>query len=403
MLIRTDNKLLNNLDVTLYFDDSSVKKTILKVGDRHKITYIENEQLETVEGVITNIIPHISDVVIYMDCSNQFKSKEVKLYSNMIRDIYVDLLDQHGITFSIDDMVYEKNYITSNIKYDNELNGTTINLFFDINSKTIDPDILEGILKQVSGINSSNGILHATLTVKFGDKKYKKANKYSSDEGWNNHSLVLNKEVDPIIDNKIDCYPFSLKIYYRLLETDPWLEGSTLPEKSDTIIDIGDQLATAIKVDRSKLYKVYGELFRFEPARSNTEYNYRFDIYGEEMNLLGTEYFALRYDNKFKPSEIKFTNEVIELVAESTLQLVGKVYPEKISIPAITFTSSDILIATVDNTGLITAVSEGNVVITAYPSDNKEVIKTFEIKVTKKPEPPIEPDPEPDPEPEPEV
>lgn len=404
MLVRTTSEVLNYIHLTLVFDDMSEKSAILKVNDRHKITYIEREKLVTVEGVITKILPSVSDTVIYMDCSDQFRSNEVKLSVNMIRDIHIDLDNQHGITYTIDDMILEKNYIITNIQYDNTIIGSKVNLFFDINSKIIDPEIFEGLLKQQFDINLDVGSLYSTFTIDLGDKKYKTASKYSFNSGWNIPALTVGHDIRSIQDHKIINRPFALNIFYRSNINDPWRSGVDLPI-GENILDLGDQLVLTLGIERNKLFREYGDLIRFEPIQSDNLLNYRFDFYDDNMNMLGTEYLALTYDNKFKPTGIKFNNEIIELKVGQELQLVGKVYPEKISIPGIAFTSNNLEIVTVDDIGKLTAISIGETTITAYPIDNKEVIKTFEIKVIKADDPPpVEPEPEPDPpvEPEPE-
>lgn len=79
-----------------------------------------------------------------------------------------------------------------------------------------------------------------------------------------------------------------------------------------------------------------------------------------------------------KSMEISGAND--KVVAGSTLQLSASVFPANTTDDyTITWSSSDNNIATVDNTGKVTGVAEGNVTITAKVSDT--IVDTYEVAV----------------------
>ena len=65
---------------------------------------------------------------------------------------------------------------------------------------------------------------------------------------------------------------------------------------------------------------------------------------------------------------------------EQTLKLT--VNPDKAYDKTVTWTSSDEAIATVNDEGLVTAISAGTVTITATANDGSELSGSFEITVT---------------------
>ena len=70
---------------------------------------------------------------------------------------------------------------------------------------------------------------------------------------------------------------------------------------------------------------------------------------------------------------------------EQTLQLTAGVTPNNATNQTVTWSSSNINIATVNNNGLVTGVSAGNVRITATANDGSEVYGYIDIDVTAKP------------------
>lgn len=106
----------------------------------------------------------------------------------------------------------------------------------------------------------------------------------------------------------------------------------------------------------------------------------------------GKEYAKLKEDGGFltpRPVDGLTCDEgLVVLYPESTYELTVKVNPETAYDSSLTYTSSDESIVTVDENGVITAVSEGTVKITV--ASNADPDKSVEITVTvKNPEVPV--------------
>ena len=77
-------------------------------------------------------------------------------------------------------------------------------------------------------------------------------------------------------------------------------------------------------------------------------------------------------------------NEVHSLKETETLQLSALVQPDNVTYPDVTWESSDSGVATVSNNGLVTAVSVGEVTITAYVTKQPEVKDSYSITIQKR-------------------
>jgi uncharacterized protein YjdB len=79
-------------------------------------------------------------------------------------------------------------------------------------------------------------------------------------------------------------------------------------------------------------------------------------------------------------TEVDATAEANEIEIGETTQITAEVTPEGASFDALTYTSSNEEVATVDENGLVTAVAEGDVVITVA-AENEDVSATVNIAV----------------------
>ena len=68
----------------------------------------------------------------------------------------------------------------------------------------------------------------------------------------------------------------------------------------------------------------------------------------------------------------------------NTVTITATVAPEKATNPAVTWSSSDESVATVDETGKVTAVAVGNATITATSEDDSSVSAGYELTVQQK-------------------
>ena len=74
--------------------------------------------------------------------------------------------------------------------------------------------------------------------------------------------------------------------------------------------------------------------------------------------------------------EVTSENDVTTIKEEQTLQLTAVVYPENAN-QSVVWSSSDNLVATVSETGLVTGVSRGQVVITAASSVDSTIVGNY--------------------------
>ena len=80
-------------------------------------------------------------------------------------------------------------------------------------------------------------------------------------------------------------------------------------------------------------------------------------------------------------TSVTLNETAAELTAGETLQLTATVLPENATDRTVTWTSSDPAVATVDATGLVTAVAAGTATITATTSDGSALAATCQVTV----------------------
>ena len=80
-------------------------------------------------------------------------------------------------------------------------------------------------------------------------------------------------------------------------------------------------------------------------------------------------------------TSISLSETDVTIYTGNTLQLIATVFPSTTSNPSVTWSSSNINVATVSSTGLVTAKSPGNAVITAKTSDGTNLSATCNVTV----------------------
>lgn len=81
-------------------------------------------------------------------------------------------------------------------------------------------------------------------------------------------------------------------------------------------------------------------------------------------------------------TSIALSQTTAELTAGETLQLTATVQPENATDRTVTWTSSDPAIATVDATGLVTAVAVGTATVTATTTDGTALTASCQVTVS---------------------
>ena len=141
------------------------------------------------------------------------------------------------------------------------------------------------------------------------------------------------------------------------------------------------------------------EVLSNSPVDSNIESEVSSNLNSSEEESLPSQESSSEESSELEPSVIDPTDEsssepepevevkgiviasqdnVRTLIEEQTLQLSATVYPLE-ALQSVTWTSTDEAIATVNEEGLVTAVSAGNVSIEAYSVANPEVSASYAL------------------------
>lgn len=89
--------------------------------------------------------------------------------------------------------------------------------------------------------------------------------------------------------------------------------------------------------------------------------------------------------NAIPVTDITLSSTSASLYVDDTLQLLTTITPDNATNPAVSWTSGDETIATVDENGLVTAVAVGGTIITATAADGSNVYGTCTVTVNAKP------------------
>lgn len=392
LLLDIDYKMNNILCAHLTFDDKTEKHVVFEIDNVYTVTYAHQGTLATITGSLRKIItPYevrdplnvkLKQYVLEFDCSTDCSANVVRMNAGDVRDVVVEdpKTNQAGMTYVLDTMTGEKSYANITTKYDTV---TEIDMQFNVNSKTLDPDIIDPLLSEplVEGMGW-NGVIGADLCLDVNESQYKDATHYSVNFAWGKDAFVeAGYTLQPVVDGKAPTKVFMMTTYYRPTEDAAWIHGSQLPLKSDTILTPKDQLAAVTGVPVDRILREYGYLYRFEPAISGTVLTVRYDFYKDNMTV-GTEYVSLVYTNKVKPENIIINVDEFQLEIGDTKQLTGRVLPSNVPVPDIHYFSSNPEVASVGTVdGIITAIAEGTTIITAIAADNAAITKEFYVNV----------------------
>ena len=333
MLVQIKDRVLTSIEVYLKFDDNTSKSVVLNVDDFKRITYVKGDRLVTVEGRISNICTNLNLVdrenIIEMDISKKHDSEKVRFLVSQIRDIYTEPEAYNGITYNFL-LPKVRKLAYTRIEYGNIIQAY---IFFNVGD-FIDPNITNMLLDREAEVGENNGSIYLSFNLNIDDdSKYNMANRYSvnyitedeSEEFTNNINgaphpqmpayphyhpypyipvppqegqfIPMNPESNEINRHRIINIPFfAFKLYYRLSEDDSWIDGSSLPIDGIAGDDISlrQQLSYVLDIDKDKLAKEYGYLFKFEPADTGRIDKYRIDLF-KNTGLIGTEYLCINY------------------------------------------------------------------------------------------------------------
>ena len=122
------------------------------------------------------------------------------------------------------------------------------------------------------------------------------------------------------------------------------------------------------------------------------EYVLTYEYTDEDGNSAKPVVITITVKEAVMPEDIQILDETgadltandVELYVGDTKELSAKVMPENATYKELTYVSSDSSIASVSDSGLITAIKEGNVTITVTSVKDSSVTKTINVKVSNK-------------------
>lgn len=185
----------------------------------------------------------------------------------------------------------------------------------------------------------------------------------------------------------------------------PFTIDNTAPEVTDvegSILHSDNGQFTVTVTDNqyfagADLYDRNGEYldsFRGEASEDGTEWTFTVDITGrgwdDGVYLLQVYDYAMncttyRIFNNIETTsvveEVVLSDEYLKVMVGSSTVLTATVLPSNIEDDTVTWTSSDEKIATVNKNGVVSAVSEGNCIITAISNQDETISASCQIEV----------------------
>ena len=156
-------------------------------------------------------------------------------------------------------------------------------------------------------------------------------------------------------------------------------------QNKDTMIDItyvatdstyeGGSNKVKVKVGTNTFLTPNRTDYTFLGWYKDSKYQYEADTV-----YISTSLYA-KFKETYPVSEVTITNTETEMARKSTLQLNYSLSPSKVSVSDVTFTSSDSSIASISNTGLITAYTKGEVTITVKSKSESGALATIMMKI----------------------
>lgn len=89
ILVYTESRIIETVEITLHYDDKTEMKTKITVGDEVAFRYLHNKELVDIQGVVLNIIPG-RQTILKIDASGKYKAELVEICIDNIRE-FLDL------------------------------------------------------------------------------------------------------------------------------------------------------------------------------------------------------------------------------------------------------------------------------------------------------------------------
>ena len=184
--------------------------------------------------------------------------------------------------------------------------------------------------------------------------------------GWYTDKKLFNKidKIEKGYSSDITLYGVvsskSSKIEVTLAAT-----GATIPGGQKQEISIGSgNLPTPTK-----------DLYSFKGWFKDNKYT----IPVEDLYVSSTVY--AKFEETYPVTNVNITNTETEIQRKETLQLNYTLNPSKVSVDKVSYESSDTSIATISNTGLITAIKKGMVTFTIKSLSESGAVATINMEI----------------------
>ena len=117
-ILNIECDIKRSINISIVFEDNTRKEVCVTKGDKVEVTYINEAKVETVRGMILNILkgPSVLNRItnkvqpvycLKLDCSTRYGSNTKIVYCELIRDIELLLVTE-------DDIEVDKDYLKEN-------------------------------------------------------------------------------------------------------------------------------------------------------------------------------------------------------------------------------------------------------------------------------------------------
>ena len=399
LLLNIDYSFDNILNAHLTFDDKSEKYVTFEKGSIYTITYNRIGTLSTVTGILDKIVIQQNSVrvnygvpqnkfILELDCSNEFYSNIVRISVDDIRDVYVniDKADQNGNKLLLDEY-YLHNELITKTHVDYEDIKSVFTIVSSINSYSMNYTELYHLLTTDRLFKDTDSVVHPwvyyNLTLDCSENlDLGKANQYRISL-FDNNITIYKDLIYKLNGTRINIPIFGFKVYYRTSENSKWNLIDYFRDASNLYEVLANALQTS---DMQYIVSNYGKLYRFEPLLNGTNLSLivafeDYDDIRDDAIVTDREEFIINYVNEITPTGVGIGINHLTLKVGFTYQIETYIIPWNAPVQTIKYLSANNEIATVDENGLVTAISAGETEISFYPIDNPSLINSYKLTV----------------------
>ena len=290
--------------------------------------------------------------------------------------IATDKNDKTAFSNVYSSFVINKKYTFNDLLYPNVSEEVSTN-----DGEVLNPSDVEGTCQDPDGINSNT-------------KKYVEC----GDSDYYSYFPFRYKIMDEVIDkDKIIAKSFEIKNDSTIseLESNKYLTGTIISnymiESIKYIIKNGSTNVTKIQYPRTKnVYSIYNDIdSETNETINNINFNNDYTIEvrvkaghsGYQTDIEDSDGYVSVYSiSNIHPTSITLNKTSATINKGNTLSLTATVKPDNATIKDVTWTSSNTSVATVNSSGVVTAVKNGTAVITAKTSNGLTATCNITVK-----------------------